>query len=129
MIDLDDFKQINDTYGHLVGDEVLINIVKSLTKQIREADTIGRWGGEEFMLILPNTDQQQAYQLAEKLLSRVKKVHFEQGFTQTISIGVATLETNENAFKLVERADKYLYKAKELGKDQVISRETEEIIL
>lgn len=129
MIDLDDFKQINDTYGHLVGDEVLIKTSQYLAKNIRESDTLGRWGGEEFMIILPNSNQKQAYQIAEKLLTSVKAVNYEQGFTQTVSIGTATLEANENTFELVKRADNYLYKAKELGKDQVVSRETEEIIL
>ena len=129
MIDLDNFKRVNDLYGHLVGDEVLVKTSKCLTKNIRASDTLGRWGGEEFMLISPNTNQQQAYQLAEKLLISVKEINFEQGFTQTISIGVATLQANENTFELVERADNYLYKAKELGKDQVVSSETEEIIL
>jgi len=129
MMDLDNFKQVNDLYGHLIGDEVLIKTAESITKQIREADTFGRWGGEEFMLICPNTNQNQAYHLAAKLLTTVKSIKFEQGFTQTISIGVATLNKEETTYHFVERADNYLYKAKQLGKDQVISSETEEIIL
>jgi len=128
MIDLDDFKQINDLYGHLIGDEVLIKTTQHVSNYIRETDIFGRWGGEEFMLICPNTNQHQAHQLAEKLLNCVKDIKFEQGFTQTTSIGMATLKDQESLHEFVERADKYLYKAKELGKNQAISPETEEII-
>lgn len=128
MIDLDDFKQINDLYGHLIGDEVLIKTTQHVSNYIRETDIFGRWGGEEFMLICPNTNQHQAHQLAEKLLNCVQDIKFEQGFTQTTSIGMATLKDQESLHEFVERADKYLYKAKELGKNQAISPETEEII-
>ncbi|MDX1352944.1 MAG: diguanylate cyclase [Thiomicrorhabdus sp.] len=129
MIDLDNFKQINDLYGHLVGDEVLVKVSKHLKKHIRKSDTLGRWGGEEFMIITPALDQQQALELANKLLLKIEELPFSQGFTQTVSIGVATLKKNESILDFVARADSYLYKAKQLGKAQAISSDTEEILL
>ncbi|WP_051145138.1 diguanylate cyclase [Thiomicrorhabdus sp. Kp2] len=129
MIDLDNFKQINDLYGHLIGDQVLIKVSEHLSKHIRKSDTLGRWGGEEFMIICPSSDQQQALELANKLLQKIRELTFEQGFTQTASIGVATLKKQESILDFVARADSYLYKAKQLGKDQAISSETEEIIV
>lgn len=119
IIDLDNFKQVNDQYGHLVGDDVLKTVYKRIKENIRLPDTLGRWGGEEFILICPSTNLEQASKLAEKILKALRKIDFQQGFTQTASIGVACLEKRDSADKLVERADTHMYKAKHLGKDQV----------
>ena len=129
MIDLDNFKQVNDMYGHLVGDEVLIKVAKELKSLIRISDTLGRWGGEEFMLICPSTNSDQALNIANKVLDNVRKLTFSQNFSITLSIGLASLREGESLLDFVARADSYLYKAKGLGKDQVISSETEEILL
>ncbi|BCN94105.1 hypothetical protein THMIRHAM_18900 [Thiomicrorhabdus immobilis] len=124
LIDLDNFKKINDTYGHLTGDEVLKAISHDIKQHIRSSDTFGRWGGEEFMLICPATDSQQAQVIADKVLHSVKKIGFREGFTQTLSIGVATYSLDEPLLKFVARADDALYQAKNTGKDKVVSAES-----
>ncbi|WEJ62317.1 transporter substrate-binding domain-containing diguanylate cyclase [Thiomicrorhabdus lithotrophica] len=125
LFDLDNFKHINDKYGHLIGDEVLKAVCQSIMTQIRISDTLGRWGGEEFILICPATDHQQAEVIATKILSGVSQIKFEEGFTQTISIGLASHVQNEPMLKFLDRADNYLYKAKNLGKNQIVSSTTE----
>ena len=123
LFDLDNFKQINDQYGHLVGDEVLKSVCRNINVEIRVSDTLGRWGGEEFILICPATNHQQVEAIATKVLTKVSQIKFKEGFTQTISIGLATHVQNEPMLKLLERADSYLYKAKHLGKNQTFSSE------
>jgi len=124
MLDLDHFKQVNDTFGHLTGDEVLKAVSQTVQSTIRETDTIGRWGGEEFMIICPATNGLHASIMSNKILSLVKKITFQDGLVQTVSIGLATHMNGESAEKLVERADRYLYKAKERGRDQVATDDT-----
>ncbi len=124
IIDLDFFKKINDTYGHLVGDTVLKAMSKSIQQNIRSTDTLGRWGGEEFMLICPETSHEQAIIMANKLLQTAQNIHFEQGFVQTISIGVATYTLNEPDVNFIARADTNLYQAKTLGRNQVYASES-----
>ncbi|MEA1989956.1 MAG: ABC transporter substrate-binding protein [Pseudomonadota bacterium] len=123
LIDLDDFKKVNDKYGHLVGDDVLKAVCKDITSQIRTSDILGRWGGEEFILICPATDHQQAEAIATKILTSVSQIKFKEGFTQTISIGLASHVPNEPMLKFLDRVDSYLYKAKHIGKNQIISSE------
>lgn len=121
LIDLDNFKKINDDYGHLVGDEVIKQTYITMAEQIRKTDTIGRWGGEEFLTICPETDLQQATYLANKFINQVEKIKFEHGFTQTISIGIAQYQMGETANILIERADNNLYEAKAQGKNCAIA--------
>ena len=118
LIDLDDFKKINDTYGHIVGDQVLKDAFNKMQVEVRRSDTVGRWGGEEFLVICPQTQLEQAVKTAEKILSSLKKLKFNEGFTISASIGISEYQPEEESMHFVERADKQLYRAKEQGKDQ-----------
>ncbi len=126
MIDLDDFKRVNDTYGHLAGDKVLKEVAKVLKRSVRETDVIARYGGEEFAVILPHSVREDALRLAERIRTSVRSFRFDcikEGEMITVSIGVATFPHPEitDLDSLVRKADKALYKAKEGGKDQVVS--------
>lgn len=126
MIDLDNFKRINDTYGHQAGDKVLKDVAKVLKKCVRETDVIARYGGEEFSVILPHSVREDALRLAERIRFAVRNFRFD-GIKEkemiTVSIGVATFPHPEisDIDGLVRKADKAMYKAKEGGKDQVVS--------
>ena len=119
IIDIDHFKNINDTYGHFVGDDVLVEAAKLLKESIRINDIIGRWGGEEFLLILPHTDLKSAAQLAHKLRQNVKKHLFVQNIEVTISLGVAQLQKGIDVETWLIHADTALYDAKDAGRDCV----------
>jgi diguanylate cyclase (GGDEF)-like protein len=119
MIDLDNFKQVNDSHGHLVGDLVLKQTAKLLKTTLREHDAIARWGGEEFMLVCPQTTLEQAMQVAEKLRSVIANAVFPEVNKVTCSLGVASYTINETRDLLIGRADRALYKAKSLGRNQV----------
>lgn len=121
LIDLDNFKQINDTYGHLTGDAVLIQTVKWIKSMIRATDTFGRWGGEEFVIICPETDLAKAVILAEKIRSGIEQQRFPEQLTQTLSIGVAQYRHDENIDQWIYRTDQSLYRAKHSGKNQVMN--------
>lgn len=120
IIDLDHFKKINDTFGHLVGDEVLKQLSQLMKNRMRINDTLGRWGGEEFMIICPNTKLDGGMRLAKDIKTSINESHFDIVGTVTASFGVAitTSETHEiNA--LIKAADDAMYKAKEGGRDQI----------
>lgn len=123
MIDIDNFKKINDTYGHLVGDVVLRNVAKLILKNLREMDFVARFGGEEFAVILPETDKAGAIMVAERISSRISHEHihaFDELLTVTVSVGVASFPQNTlHSDVLVEIADKALYKAKISGRNRV----------
>ena len=122
MIDLDDFKQINDTYGHNEGDQVLIAVsaqIKSALEEIGNGAAGGRWGGEEFMLMLPGMALDAAADFAEKLRGRIEKLHFTLCGGETASFGVAQAMPGEAVDPLILRADVALYVAKKLGKNRV----------
>ncbi|WP_127471120.1 diguanylate cyclase [Thiomicrorhabdus aquaedulcis] len=121
MIDLDYFKNVNDHYGHQVGDEVLKKVTAWIEKQVRKSDTFGRWGGEEFMLICPSTLHESAQLLAEKIRYGVSQLEFSQPIVQTLSIGVACYKTDENLPDWIKRADERLYHAKHMGRNQVVA--------
>ncbi len=124
MIDIDFFKLINDKYGHLKGDEVLRNIARIIKENVRESDLPARYGGDEFALILPETDRIQAYAVAEKLRKKVEEYVFalenlEDSAKLTTSVGVATLTPDiDGASQLIEKADKAMYKAKQDGRNK-----------
>lgn len=121
ILDVDDFKSVNDNYGHQVGDSVLKEISSVLKENCRQTDTFGRWGGEEFLIILPKTDMLQAVALAEKLKNIVQTYDFSTVGYQTCSFGVATLKKKtQSEQRLVEEADKALYEAKRSGKNRVV---------
>ncbi len=123
MIDVDHFKKINDTYGHLVGDAVLREVAALIKENTREIDLIARYGGEEFSAILPETDKAGAIMMAERISSRISRRQikvFDETLNLTISAGVAAFPQNTiHSDVLVEIADKALYKAKLSGRNRV----------
>ena len=120
MLDLDYFKSVNDTYGHQVGDDVLIEVSKILQQNTRKTDIVGRWGGEEFMIICPEIDSQGGEKLAEKIRTRIELTSFQVIGNITASIGVSIYEQSDQYKSIVERADKALYQAKEQGRNRVV---------
>jgi len=125
MIDLDHFKQCNDAYGHLVGDIVLKEIAKIMKDFVRQVDLIGRYGGEEFVLALPDTDRNSAIAVAERIRQEVERHKFkayDETIAMTISAGVATYPDNgDDVQVLIDKADQALYRAKEEGRNRVVS--------
>ena len=122
LIDLDWFKRINDVFGHPTGDEVLKTFAISIFANIRTADRFGRYGGEEFLLILPQTAQPDAAFILERLRMIVGDLDwsaFSDGMQVTLSAGIATLESGETPDALLARADAALYRAKELGRNRI----------
>jgi PleD family two-component response regulator len=109
LLDLDHFKKVNDTYGHLVGDEVLKSVVTAIKGNIRISDALGRWGGEEFILLLPET----------KVRSNVEQCAPHEVGRVTISCGVAEMAEGDSDDSLIKRADDALYSAKRKGRNQV----------
>lgn len=123
MIDVDYFKKINDTYGHLCGDMVLYNVAVALKENIREIDFVARYGGEEFLAVLPETDKGSAIMVAERIRAKISAQHmqiFDERISVAVSIGVGSFPQNTlHADVLLETADKALYKAKENGRNRV----------
>lgn len=118
MLDLDKFKQINDSYGHQVGDRVLQSSADALVESSRKTDFVGRIGGEEFLLLLPNTNYAAALQLAERYRSRIENSIVDE-VQYTCSIGVSQLQEGERSDQLMQRADQALYAAKNSGRNNV----------
>ena len=122
IIDLDNFKTINDTFGHLAGDNVLIKLTECITGLIRQGDLFARWGGEEFAIILNDCLLDKAVEIAERIRKACAEITFVydgKSISLTVSIGVAEYRTGETGFELLRRADAALYKAKEQGKNRV----------
>ena len=119
MMDIDHFKQVNDQYGHLAGDKVLVACSKLLKDNLRKSDIICRWGGEEFLVLCFETTQEQAAHLAELLLGKVRHHHFSEVGKVTLSAGVAQANPQDNAESLTKRADTLLYEAKHNGRNRV----------
>jgi two-component system cell cycle response regulator len=118
ILDLDHFKRINDTYGHKTGDEVLVAAAHALATHLRAEDQLGRLGGEEFLILLPDTTAGAAVHVAEKL--RLEVAAAPSPVPVTVSVGVATWD-GETADDLVQRADDALYAAKDAGRDRVMA--------
>ncbi len=124
--DIDFFKKINDTYGHAAGDDVLINISNILNTEKREVDQVGRWGGEEFLLLLPETNIEGAVQHGNKireLISAKPIIHEEQEINITMSFGVSEYTKDINIEKIIDQADQRLYLAKNSGRNKVVSED------
>jgi len=119
IIDIDYFKSVNDSYGHLVGDKVLIEFANLLKKSIRKDDIVGRWGGEEFLILLPHTGLTQAVYLAEKLCKIVSEYNFSVVGHKTASFGVSTFVHGLSVEQCVDMADEALYEAKKAGRNMV----------
>ncbi|MFH2060839.1 MAG: response regulator [Pseudomonadota bacterium] len=119
MFDLDYFKNINDTYGHKTGDKILVSTASLIKETLRKEDIAGRYGGEEFLVILPDTDQQGALWVAEKIRSEIETRRWdENALTLTISGGVCALK-DEDASSLIKKADQLLYQAKNEGRNKI----------
>jgi len=122
LLDVDHFKKVNDRYGHDVGDLVLKRVAKILQRHTREVDITARLGGEEFLILLPQTDRKGGRNLAERIRKSVKKEEIltpTQIVKVTVSCGVATFKEGDNTDTLLKRADQALYRAKEKGRDRV----------
>jgi len=120
IIDIDNFKSINDTYGHDIGDEILKELAEILTKLSRNSDVVSRWGGEEFALNLTHTAIEDALFVAEKLRATIERHTFSNNLKITCSFGVSQFRTTDKANDLFKRADKALYEAKNTGKNKVV---------
>jgi len=120
LLDIDKFKQVNDTYGHNVGDKVLVSVASLLKKNIRNTEILGRWGGEEFIIICPESELKSASLLAEKLRKIIEHNSFDVIGHITCSFGVAQARKNEFTKELIKRSDIALYKAKEDGRNRVV---------
>lgn len=119
MFDIDHFKSVNDTYGHDVGDEVLKELVNIVKGCIRENDTFARWGGEEFMILLPYADLEIAYNLAERIRDTIEKSRFADVGNITCCFGIAQFFPGDTVERFTKRVDKALYKAKQRGRNRV----------
>ncbi len=122
LADLDNFKEVNDRYGHPAGDRLLQAIADSLRKSIRGADSPGRWGGEEFLVTAPFTDRAGLATLAERVRAEIATTFVPMGHARlrvTASIGTTVCEASDTPSTLIKRADRLLYQSKTLGKDRV----------
>lgn len=132
MTDVDFFKHVNDTYGHAVGDLVLKTIAKVIRSQLREYDIAGRYGGEEFSILLPFTKLEEAQMVAERLrktieqkvidISKVNKESDVKEISVTISMGIYEIKSSDNDEDLLRKADKALYEAKNTGRNKVVTQ-------
>ncbi|HFG1561866.1 MULTISPECIES: GGDEF domain-containing protein [Alteromonadales] len=123
LIDADHFKEVNDTYGHNFGDYVLEELADCFEDNIRPLDSVFRYGGEEFLVLLPSTNLEQAEHVMNRLREAVAKMSISNdgvSITQTVSIGVASLGCSEEPDEAIERVDQALYKAKETGRNKVV---------
>jgi len=120
VLDLDDFKKINDTYGHNVGDKVLQKVSKCLQSHLRKTEHIGRWGGEEFLILFPNTKLDEALQVCQKLNQMLEEMDFEDLDSVTTCIGVCEYVKGHDLNHLIAEADKALYQGKRDGKNKVL---------
>lgn len=119
FFDIDDFKKVNDSYGHLAGDNVIKNIVELISRSIRSTDVFARWGGEEFIILLPDTDILQAAEMAERMRVRIQENQYGIAEGVTCSFGIAALKNDETARSFLRRADELLLHAKASGKNIV----------
>jgi two-component system cell cycle response regulator len=134
MVDLDHFKSINDRFGHAAGDRALRLVVEKIVNNLRPYDQVGRWGGEEFLIILPNTESEEAFQIADRLRAYIAESKLDLGegeplgLTMTLGVTSTSLGNNLNLDLLVKQADVALYLAKNNGRNKVMVYKSEEVI-
>ena len=117
-IDIDNFKEINDEYGHQTGDVVLEQIAQEISKNIRTVDIAGRYGGEEFLVIFPGISKEEAFIVADRISKSIENLQLKENLKVTISGGIAEYK-NEMILNLIETADINLYKAKNKGRNRI----------
>jgi diguanylate cyclase (GGDEF)-like protein len=120
MVDVDHFKKVNDQYGHNVGDLVLREVANIVGRTIRGSDLAARWGGEEFLVLLPSTDLEAARRAGERIRAAVESFQLSEGHRITVSGGVARYQSPERLTEMISRADKLLYEAKACGRNRVL---------
>ncbi len=119
MIDIDFFKRVNDNYGHIKGDYILKTFAHIVRKNIRKTDILGRWGGEEFLIISPNSSEEKSVQVAQKIQELIANYHFDDLPRQSASFGVSELHSTESTQEAINQADRALYHSKESGRNKV----------
>ena len=119
LFDIDHFKEVNDTYGHNVGDQVLIQLASLIKSQLRNQDTFARWGGEEFIILSESQTEDDSYILASRLRKTIESFPFSMVDQLTCSFGLSQCKNNDTATSLLKRADDALYRAKESGRNKV----------
>lgn len=124
MLDVDFFKHINDNHGHQVGDEILVQIAQNILTTCRQTDYVGRYGGEEFLIVLCEVDQQQAYELAERIRTNIAGLKLSIDVNLTCSIGIAGLVDGQDIAAFIKQADDAVYLAKKRGRNQVAYSES-----
>lgn len=122
IFDIDFFKQVNDVHGHVIGDETLITFAQTINNSIRDIDVFARWGGEEFTLLLPNTNAEEAYTIAEELRILIENIEFKAIGKKTCSIGITQFRDKDCINDVIVRSDDALYEAKETGRNRVCIR-------
>lgn len=122
LFDIDHFKKINDTYGHNIGDKVLIELARLINLGLRQSDTFARWGGEEFIIVSEMSTRQETVALASRLRAEVEHYSFDVVKNVTCSFGVAEFKDGDTQTRLLERVDTALYEAKEHGRNQVVTK-------
>lgn len=122
LMDIDHFKQVNDTFGHNVGDEVLVTLAERMRSVLQHGEIFARHGGEEFIVFFPNTSMEKAERIAEELRARIESEPMPKVGQVTISIGLTDVVTSERLIQTIERADKALYEAKHLGRNRVVTQ-------
>jgi diguanylate cyclase (GGDEF)-like protein len=120
IIDIDFFKKINEKYGHIKADDLLIRLAKVLTKQFRKSDIISRFGGEEFFILLPETDMKKAKKITSRLRTAIKSDYILKKHGVTVSGGLTEFKKKDTKKTFKQRADKALYRAKEQGRDRFV---------
>lgn len=120
LLDIDHFKNVNDTHGHLMGDIILKEFASILKQSVRETDFVGRWGGEEFIIVCPKTDKEGAVTLAQNLRTKIEDSLFATQDRKTASFGIAECQEKDDISSIIDNADRALYKAKKSGRNQVV---------